>query len=204
MVVAIAALVVAMSGTAVAASKLVSGNSLIKKNSLSGNRLQNRSVTGSKIKLKSLGTVPSAKNATNAGDASELAGQPASNYLTSAANRIGTNGIVRVPIGGSAVLFQSGPFQVTMGCSTDGSTTTSTINASSTEAGSDLNGTLAAAGTPTDTGAGVYQDPNGNPEAESAYINLASPSGALAVVSGSVGTFSLNTNGCWANLVGIH
>lgn len=190
-----------MSGTAVAASKLVSGNSLIKKNSLSGNRLQNRSVQGVKIKLSSLGTVPSATNAT---DASELAGQPASSYLTSAANRIGTNGIVRVPIGGSAVLFQSGPFQVTMGCSTDGSTTTSTINATSTEAGSDLNGTIAAAGTPTDTGAGVYQDPNGNPEAESAYINLAAPSGALAVVSGAAGTFSLNTSGCWANLVGIH
>ncbi len=69
MIVAIAALVVAMSGTAVAASKLVSGNSLIKKNSLSGNRLQNRSVTGSKIKLSSLGTVPSAKNAATAATA---------------------------------------------------------------------------------------------------------------------------------------
>jgi hypothetical protein len=66
MVVAIAALVVAMSGTAVAASSLVSGNSLIKKNSLSGNRLQNRSVMGSKIKLSSLGTVPSANRANTA------------------------------------------------------------------------------------------------------------------------------------------
>jgi hypothetical protein len=69
MVVAIAALVVAMSGTAVAASKLVSGNSLIKKNSLSGNRLQNRSVMGSKIKLSSLAAVPNATNAVTAATA---------------------------------------------------------------------------------------------------------------------------------------
>jgi hypothetical protein len=66
MVVAIIALVVAASGTAVAATKLVSGDSLIKKNSLSGNRLRNRSVQGSKIKLGSLGTVPSAKHASTA------------------------------------------------------------------------------------------------------------------------------------------
>jgi hypothetical protein len=60
MAVAIVALVVAASGTALAGTRLVSGNSLIKKNSLSGNRLQNRSVTGAKIKLSSLGTVPKA------------------------------------------------------------------------------------------------------------------------------------------------
>jgi len=73
MVVAIVALVVAMSGSAVAASSLVSGNSLIKKNSLSGNRLQNRSVTGNKIKLSTLGTVPSATTATNATNATNAA-----------------------------------------------------------------------------------------------------------------------------------
>ena len=73
MAVAIAALVVAMSGSAVAASSLVGGNSLIKKNSLSGNRLVNRSVTGSKIQLSTLGTVPSAANATNATNATNAA-----------------------------------------------------------------------------------------------------------------------------------
>jgi hypothetical protein len=66
MVVAIVALVVAASGTAVAAGSLVSGDKLIKKNSLSGNRLRNRSVTGSKIKLSSLGTVPNAAHASTA------------------------------------------------------------------------------------------------------------------------------------------
>jgi hypothetical protein len=63
MLVAIVALVVALSGTAVAASTLVSGDSLIKKHSLSGNRLKNRTVTGRQIKISSLSAVPSAKAA---------------------------------------------------------------------------------------------------------------------------------------------
>jgi hypothetical protein len=66
LVISIVALVLAASGTAVAASKLVSGNSLIKVNSLSGNRLKNGSVTGKQIALSSLGTVPSATKATTA------------------------------------------------------------------------------------------------------------------------------------------
>jgi hypothetical protein len=69
MVVAIAALVVAASVTAVAATQLVSGGSLIKKNSLSGDRLRNRTVQGNKIKLSSLGTVPSATHAISADSA---------------------------------------------------------------------------------------------------------------------------------------
>jgi hypothetical protein len=66
MLVAIVALIVAASGTAVAATQLVSGDSLIKKNSLSGNRLRNGSVSGAKIKLGSLGTVPKAAHASSA------------------------------------------------------------------------------------------------------------------------------------------
>jgi hypothetical protein len=64
--VSIIALVLAASGTAVAASKLVSGNSLIKVNSLSGNRLKSGSVTGKQIKASTLGTVPSATSAQTA------------------------------------------------------------------------------------------------------------------------------------------
>jgi hypothetical protein len=64
--ISIVALVLAASGTAVAASKLVSGNSLIKVNSLSGNRIKSGSVTGKQIALSSLGTVPSAAKATTA------------------------------------------------------------------------------------------------------------------------------------------
>ena len=75
MVVAVLALVVAASGTAVAADHLVAGDSLIKKTSLSGNRLRDHTLTGLQIKLSALGTVPSAKNA------DELGGKPASSYL---------------------------------------------------------------------------------------------------------------------------
>ncbi len=66
MVVAIVALVVAASGTAVAATNLTTGDSLIAKRSLSGNRLRNHTVTGQQIKVSSLGTVPSAQHATTA------------------------------------------------------------------------------------------------------------------------------------------
>ena len=63
LVVSIVALVLAASGSAMAASKLVSGNSLIKVNSLSGNRLKSGSVTGKQIAVSTLGTVPSATKA---------------------------------------------------------------------------------------------------------------------------------------------
>jgi hypothetical protein len=65
MVVAMTALVVASSGTAIAAG-LVSGNKLIKKGSLSGDRLVKHSVTGTQINLSKLGTVPSATTAKTA------------------------------------------------------------------------------------------------------------------------------------------
>ena len=63
LVISIIALVLAASGSAMAASKLVSGNSLIKKGSLSGNRLQSHSLTGTQINLGKLGTVPKAGSA---------------------------------------------------------------------------------------------------------------------------------------------
>jgi hypothetical protein len=62
MVVAMLALVVALTGTAYAAG-LVNGDKLIKKNSLSGNRLRNHTITGTQVNLNQLGKVPSAKNA---------------------------------------------------------------------------------------------------------------------------------------------
>ncbi len=66
LVVSIVALVLAASGSAMAASKLVSGNSLIKVNSLSGNRLKSGSVTGKQIAVSTLGKVPSAAKADSA------------------------------------------------------------------------------------------------------------------------------------------
>lgn len=66
LVISILALVLAASGSAMAATKLVSGNSLIKQHSLSGNRLKNHTLTGTQINLSKLGTVPNAAKAGSA------------------------------------------------------------------------------------------------------------------------------------------
>jgi hypothetical protein len=72
MVVALIALVFAMSGTAVAATHLVNGDNLIKKNSLSANRVRSHTLTGTQIDFSKLGTVPSATNAVTAQTANGL------------------------------------------------------------------------------------------------------------------------------------
>jgi hypothetical protein len=69
MVVAIIALVVAASGTAVAATALVHGDRLIEKHSLSGNRLRNHTITGNQVNFKQLGKVLSAQNADHSNNA---------------------------------------------------------------------------------------------------------------------------------------
>jgi hypothetical protein len=69
MIVAIVALVFAMSGTAVAASQLVNGDKLIKKHTLSGDRLRNHTVTGTQVNLSKLGKVPTAAQADHAATA---------------------------------------------------------------------------------------------------------------------------------------
>lgn len=83
LVVAVVALAVALSGTAIAATGRVSGDKLIKPGSLSGNRLRSHTVTGKQINLAKLGTVPSASqaaDATAATDAAELGGKQPSAY----------------------------------------------------------------------------------------------------------------------------
>jgi hypothetical protein len=74
MVVALIALLVALSGTANAGpvaqlAKLVSGDKLIKPETLSGNRLRKHTLTGTQINLSKLGTVPKAGYAATAGSA---------------------------------------------------------------------------------------------------------------------------------------
>jgi hypothetical protein len=68
MAVAVLALAVASTGTAIAAGQM-NGDAIIKKGSLSGNRLRNRSVTGTQIKLSKLGKVPTAHEADTAANA---------------------------------------------------------------------------------------------------------------------------------------
>jgi len=67
MLVAIIAVVLALGGTAAAKFGPFKGDKIIKKHSLSGNRLKNNSVTGTQIKSSTLGKVPSAANADTAG-----------------------------------------------------------------------------------------------------------------------------------------
>lgn len=80
LVVSIAALVVALSSTAVAAGGLVGGDRLIKPRSLSGNRLRPHTLSGAQIDVRRLGVVPHAalaERATRAERASraDLAGK---------------------------------------------------------------------------------------------------------------------------------
>jgi hypothetical protein len=82
--ISIVALVLAASGTAVAASKLVTGNGLIKVNSLSGNRLKSGSVTAKQIALSTLGTVTSAVKATSASSAVTATTATTANKATTA------------------------------------------------------------------------------------------------------------------------
>jgi hypothetical protein len=217
MIVAILALVVAASGTAVAASALVNGDKLIKKHSLSGNRLRNHTITGTQVNLKQLGKVPSAANAdhatladtaTTATNATNLGGQPAASYLTTA-SRIGTNGLAKASgtaTGNTVTLFTVGPFTVKMTCTKTASGTTVSLSGTSTEASSDINGNLVAtAGTAQDLGSttDVNTPTSGFAQRDNVNIDFEAPSGAQAVLAGADGVNSFGTD-CWANWAGIH
>lgn len=140
-VIGVIALVVATSGTAFAAGELVNGDSLIKKNSLSGDRLKTGSITGKQIKLSSLGPVPSARNA------QDLDGHPAS-YFTGGSGGSGgssggsRSGLVTASGGQTATLGSFGPFTVTLKCNDDGGGTfDAEIDVTSTAANSEAVGT---------------------------------------------------------------
>lgn len=144
MVVAIIALVVAASGTAVAASRLVNGDSLIKRDSLSGNRLKNGSVTGTKIKVSSLGEVPSAKIAANA---QELGGRPASAYVPGTSS-VAASGLVTASGGQTVKLASFGPFTISLTCNDDGGGTfDAEVDVVSTTSNSEVFGSQLTAGT---------------------------------------------------------
>jgi hypothetical protein len=160
-VVAMTALVVAASGTAVAATSLVNGDKLIKKHSLSGNRLRNHTLTGTQINLNKLGKVPSAKNAdhatsatsattatsavsatnavnavnattaTNATNATNLGGQPASAYAP--ATSLNRSGLVTIAQGTTArQILVNGPLSFTADCTVTGGVTTVALKQVST------------------------------------------------------------------------
>jgi hypothetical protein len=84
MAVAMTALVVSLGGTAFAAKKLVDGNNLIKKGSLSGNRLKKHTLTSTQVNVNRLGKVPSAKAADAAALATNAAHATAADSATNA------------------------------------------------------------------------------------------------------------------------
>ena len=86
MVVALTALVIALSGTAVAATRLVNGDKLIKQGTLSGNRLRNHTITGTQVNLNKLGKVPSATTADTATSATNAGHATSADTATSATN----------------------------------------------------------------------------------------------------------------------
>jgi hypothetical protein len=137
------ALVVAASGTALAAGKLVSGDSLIKKHSLSGDRLRNDSLTREQIKVSSLKEVPSARNADALGGRGAGAFESASSFTRS--------GLVTANGGQTVKLASFGPFSVSLKCNDDGGGTfDSAVVVSSSVPGSEALGNPLTQGTPQD------------------------------------------------------
>jgi hypothetical protein len=86
MTVAVLALVVADSRTAIAAGTLTSGDRLIAKRSLSGNRLRNHTIGGAQVQSSSLGKVPSAARADQATKATTAVTATNATNATNAAN----------------------------------------------------------------------------------------------------------------------
>jgi hypothetical protein len=228
MVVAIIALVVAASGTAVAASNLVSGDNLIKKHSLSGNRLRSQTLTGAQINLNKLGTVPSAKNATHAtsadaaSNATHATSADAASNATHASNAdtvggqlpsafvptshfISSNGLITIAgisSGNKQTIISSGPFTVTLTCTKSSGNVTLSMDASSSEAGSDISGDLEPTAGATSNleliGPSSTFDAHHNTN-----IDLAAPSGAVLDFVESVGINSLGSD-CWVHFFGFH
>jgi len=111
MVVAMIALVVAASGTAIAATNLVSGDKLIKKGSLSGNRLRKHTLTSTQINLKKLGKVPNATQADQATSATNATNATNASNATNATNAANaTNATTAAKIG--QIDYRSAQFTV--------------------------------------------------------------------------------------------
>ena len=223
------ALIVALSGTAIAGSQLVNGDRLIRKGTLSGDRLRRHTLTGTQVNVRKLGTVPranrattartagsaltavsaqtaaSATNATTAANANELGGVGPSGYLP-AGSRIGTGGIVRATpsaAGNTVTLFSYGPLTVTMTCTSSAGGTALSIGAVSTEADSYINGMYATtAGTHVSLTTLAVAATTGPFANDGFTLGFEAPSGAEAELLASDGVNSLGSP-CWAHFDGI-
>jgi hypothetical protein len=224
MVISLVALVVAMSGTAVAAGTLVNGDKLIRKGTLSANRLRKHTLTGRQINLNQLGKVPSAAtadsagsagsagyaaragaadsatnatSATNAGNAAALGGRPASGYLTTG-SRIGTNGMVKMPD-----LSLGTTETVTAFAHAPFTVTVSCTRGSNGDMSMSVDATSSESDSVMDGSTGVPADAPSDldgidlappPRVGGGTYTLEAPSGATVVFAGSFGTDSAGVN----------
>jgi hypothetical protein len=136
LVVALAALVISVTGTALAGplKHLISGSS-IKKHSIPGNRLKNNTLGGAQINESKLGVVPHAAladNATTAANANALGNQPASAYLP-ASKVLRWSFSLNKP--GSKTIGPFGPLTFTASCTADGTKTDAKLSVGTSEAG---------------------------------------------------------------------
>jgi hypothetical protein len=210
MVVAIIALVVAASGTAIASSA-VGGNALIKKGSLSGNRLQPNSITGKQVKESTLGQVPKANlsnlatsatkattatNATNAGNAATVGGHTVITFEKLVATNTTT----------AQTVFTLGGLTLSLACDSGGQPT---LTGTGTTTGSLLRGVkVTGAATPASQ-FGTSQITAGTPvsimlptdKLGGFTLQYATPSGSVVSVNGYVDDFNTlnNFNGCSAS-----
>jgi hypothetical protein len=217
MVVALTALVIAASGTAIAATKLVKGDKLIAKNSISGNRLKNHTITGTQVNLKKLGKVPAAAsadlaksaltatsatsatnatNATNAVNATNLAGQAATAFEP--ASFFTRTGLIGNSIGQTTALATFGPFTISLLCTdAGGGTPQADLVATSTEPNS-FSDSTALSSTPTSVTGGSVSSATyaENP----AFPNFLSSTGKVWVTSDTFGVKYLSRD-CFASVL---
>lgn len=184
MVVAIVALVVAMTGSAIAGPlKTVIDGSSIKKHSIPGNRLIDHTLTGQQIDVSKLGTVPSAANAL------KLGGRPAASYL--AASKL-LRWDFKMNIGNAPHTLTFGPLKFIASCTQDGANTDAALTVKTTEKGTyvswdtldEPNSTNSAIINPTSkpyfiTGQDTAMPDDGNSQSFEAF----DPAGKLAIFS---------------------
>jgi hypothetical protein len=130
LVVAVIALVAALTGTAVAAKHLISGSS-IKKHSIPGNRLTNHSITSTQVNKSKLGTVPHATVADTAANAAKLGGAAPAAFLSSSAL---TRWSFAMNKGAPSRAITIGPLTLTASCALDTGKTDAKLVATTSEA----------------------------------------------------------------------
>jgi hypothetical protein len=86
LMVSVVALIVAASGTAIAPGRLVSGDKLIAKGSLSGNRLRKHTITALELNLAKVAKVPNAQGADHAATAGFATSATSATSATNATN----------------------------------------------------------------------------------------------------------------------